>query len=87
MGAARLLQRFGNDRFCDDAHRRDSAKLGAGSGQRRFPMSERDWEEEQRSVLARLFDSIFGRREASEEEIGNYIHWLGTVNKNLDDDD
>jgi hypothetical protein len=32
-------------------------------------MSERDWEEEQRSVLGQLFDSLFGRREASEDEI------------------
>jgi len=50
-------------------------------------MSERDWEEEQRSVLSRLFNSVFGRRAASEEEIGDNIHWLGTVNKHLDDED
>jgi len=50
-------------------------------------MSESDWEEEQRSVLSRLFDSVFRRRKASEDEIGDDIHWLGTVNKHLDDSD
>jgi hypothetical protein len=33
-------------------------------------MSERDWEEEKRTVLGRLFDAAFGRREATEEEMG-----------------
>jgi hypothetical protein len=42
-------------------------------------MSERDWEEEQRSVLGRLLDSIFGRREAPEEKIDNEIRWLRTL--------
>ncbi|MGY3080333.1 hypothetical protein ACVWZZ_006741 [Bradyrhizobium sp. LM6.10] len=50
-------------------------------------MSERDWEEEKRTVLGRLFDAAFGRREASEEEMGQDIHWLGTVNRRLRDDD
>jgi hypothetical protein len=50
-------------------------------------MSERDWKEEKRTVLGRLFDAAFGRREASEEEMGRDIHWLGTVNKHLKDDD
>ncbi len=50
-------------------------------------MDEHDWKEEQQSVIGRLFDSLFGRREASEEEIGRDIHWLGTVNRHLDDDD
>jgi hypothetical protein len=50
-------------------------------------MSDRDWQEEQRIVLGRLFDSVFRRREASEEQLGDDIHWLGTVNKNLEDDD
>jgi hypothetical protein len=36
--------------------------------------------------LARLFDAAFGRREATEEEMGRDIHWLGTVNKRLEDD-
>ena len=31
-------------------------------------MSERNWKEEQRSVLTRLFDSVFERREASEDQ-------------------
>jgi hypothetical protein len=39
-------------------------------------MSERDWKEEERSVLDRLFDAIFGRRESSEEEMRRDIHWL-----------
>ena len=39
-------------------------------------MSERHWEEEQRSVLGRSFDSIFGRREATEDKIDNEIRWL-----------
>jgi hypothetical protein len=50
-------------------------------------MSERDWEEEKRAVLSRLFDAAFGRRETSDEETGKDIHWLGTVNRRLDDDD
>jgi hypothetical protein len=50
-------------------------------------MSERDWAEEKRTVLGRLFDAAFGRREATEEEMGKDIHWLGTVNKHLDKDD
>jgi hypothetical protein len=32
-------------------------------------MSEADWKEEQRKVLDRLFDSVFGCRETSEKEI------------------
>jgi hypothetical protein len=43
-------------------------------------MTDRDWEEEERTVLDRLFDSIFGRRESSHEEMGRDIHWLGTIN-------
>jgi hypothetical protein len=52
-------------------------------------MSERDWEEEKRSVLTRLFDAAFGRREATDEEMGRDIHWLGTIKKHLrgSDDD
>jgi hypothetical protein len=47
-------------------------------------MSDRDWQEEQRIALGRLLDSVFRRREASEEKLGDDIHWLGTVNKNLE---
>jgi len=47
------------------------------------PMSDRDWNEEKRSVLGRLFNSLFGRRNSSEEEIRRDIHWLGTVNRRL----
>jgi hypothetical protein len=50
-------------------------------------MSERHWGEEQRSALGRLFDSIFGRREAAEHKIDNEIRWLQTLKKQLDDDD
>jgi hypothetical protein len=48
-------------------------------------MDERNWREEQRSVLARLLDSAFKRREAPENEIEADIHRLGTLNKQLDD--
>lgn len=50
-------------------------------------MSERDWEEEQRGVLRRLFDALFGKTKVSEDDIGRDIHWLGTVNRYLKDDD
>ena len=41
-------------------------------------MSERDWKDEQRDVLRRLFEAAFERREASEDQIkslsrGGYI--------------
>jgi hypothetical protein len=42
-------------------------------------MDDPDWKEEQRSVLARLFDAAFKRREAPEHEIE-----AGTVNKHPD---
>jgi hypothetical protein len=48
-------------------------------------MDERDWREEQRNVLARLFDSAFKRYEAPEHEIEADIRRLGTVNGHLDD--
>ena len=48
---------------------------------------DRDWKDEQETVLGRRFDACFGRSKASEEEIGRDIHWLGTVNKHLEDDD
>jgi hypothetical protein len=60
--------------------------MGAGLP-KETTMSERDWEEEKRSVLGRLFDVAFGRREASDDEMGRDVHWLGTVNRYLDDDD
>jgi hypothetical protein len=78
----------GIELFCDEAVRHDSAKLTPGwLSQRRLLMSERDWKEEKRSVLGRLFDTAFGRRETSEEETRDDVHWLGTVNKHLDDED
>ncbi len=48
---------------------------------------DRDWEEERESVLKRLFNAAFGRSGASEDEIGRDIHWLGTVNRHLRDDE
>jgi hypothetical protein len=50
-------------------------------------MSERHWEEEQRSILGRLFDSFSGRRGAAEDKIDNELRWLDTLKKHLDDDD
>jgi hypothetical protein len=48
-------------------------------------MRERDWKEEQREVLARLFDAAFGRREASQEAMGRDVHGPGTADRRLDD--
>jgi hypothetical protein len=50
-------------------------------------MNERDWAEEKRSVLSKLFEAAFRRREASDDETRRDIHWLGTVNKRLEDGD
>jgi hypothetical protein len=49
---------------------------GFGASPKETSMSERHWEEEQRSVLGRLLDFIFGRLDASEEKIDNEIPWL-----------
>ncbi|MBV1696832.1 MAG: hypothetical protein KGQ47_00635 [Hyphomicrobiales bacterium] len=48
---------------------------------------DRDWKEEQETVLGRLFNALFGRSNATEEDVHRDIHWLGTVNKHLNDDD
>lgn len=48
---------------------------------------DRDWKEEQETVLGRLFDALFGRSSRSKEEVESDIHWLGTVNRHLNDDD
>jgi hypothetical protein len=58
-----------------------------GASPKEIFVSERHWEEEQRSILGRLFDSIFGRREAAEDEIDSEIRWLHTLKKHLDDED
>jgi hypothetical protein len=50
-------------------------------------MSERDWKEEQRSILTRLFDSVFERREASADQMEHDIHLMGTVSKRQENDD
>lgn len=48
---------------------------------------DRDWKEEQETVLGRLFDALFGRSTAKEDDVHRDIHWLGTVNKRLKDED
>jgi len=50
-------------------------------------MSERHWEEEQRSVLSRFLDSIFGRDDVPlpEDKIDKEMRWLRTLHKGLDD--
>jgi hypothetical protein len=64
--------------LCDEATGFESANIPPGSP-KETSVSERHWEEEQRSVLGRLLDSIFGRREASEQKIDNEIRWLRTL--------
>jgi hypothetical protein len=44
-------------------------------------MTERDWKDEQRDVLTRLFDAAFERRETPEEDTRADIHGLCTVDK------
>lgn len=78
---------FGDGAYCDDGTKIDSVNLLMGWPTKGETMSERDWEEEKRSVLSRLFDAAFGRHESSDDEMGRDIHWLGTVNRHLDDDD
>jgi hypothetical protein len=50
-------------------------------------MSERDWKEEQRDVLTRLFEAAFERRDVSEKKVKPDVHWLGIVNNRLQQDD
>jgi hypothetical protein len=50
-------------------------------------MSNGDDDDEGSSILSWLFDAVFGRREASDEEIGGAIHRLGTLNRRSRDDD
>jgi hypothetical protein len=40
-------------------------------------MSERDWKDEQRDVLTRLFEAAFERRAASEA-LGKWSYGLGS---------
>jgi hypothetical protein len=40
-------------------------------------------QEEKRSIVRWLLDVLFGRREATHEEIGGAIHRFGTVRKRL----
>ena len=76
---------LGDSPKCDERRPYDSARLTTFTDWG-LPM-ERDWKEEQRQVLARLFETAFGRREASDDEIRSDIHKLGTVNKQLEKDD
>jgi hypothetical protein len=69
-----VRRKLGDLPFCDEGTRLDSPKLPWGLSQRRPLRSERDWEDEKRTVLGRLFDAAFGRREATEEELGSDIH-------------
>jgi hypothetical protein len=50
-------------------------------------MSERHWEEGQRSVLGRFLDSILGRNDVPlpEDKIDKEMRWLRTLHKRLDD--
>jgi hypothetical protein len=48
---------------------------------------DRDWEEERESVLKRLFDGAFGRSKRTKDEMDKDIHWLGTVQRRLRDED
>lgn len=41
--------------------------------------------EGKRSILRQLFDAIFGRTEATREEVGRKIHLLGTFRRRLDE--
>ena len=50
-------------------------------------MGDRDWKDEQRSVLIRLFDSAFNRGKASDEEIEADIHRLAAASRRLEDQD
>jgi hypothetical protein len=36
-------------------------------------------EDEERGIIAWLFDAIFGRAEATEDDVGDAIHRLGDV--------
>jgi hypothetical protein len=65
----------------------DSGDTEAFSDHGDHQMSERNWKEEQRSVLTRLFDSFFERREASEDQVKHDIQPLSTMNKRLENED
>ena len=49
-------------------------------------MSERQRQEEPRSVLGRFFDLILGRNEVPGETIDKEMRWLHSLNKRLDGD-
>lgn len=49
-----------------------------GGGRLEASMSD-DLDEEERGILRRLFDAVFGRSGASEEDIGSDIHRLGDL--------
>ena len=47
---------------------------------------DRDLEEERESIVKRLLDNAFGRRESTYEEDRRDVHRIGTINKLLEDD-
>lgn len=50
-------------------------------------MADRDWKDEQRSVLIRLFNSAFNRGKASDEVIEADIHRMAAASRRLEDHD
>jgi hypothetical protein len=48
---------------------------------------DRDLEEERDSILKRLRDNAFGRRESTDQEDRRDVHRIGTINKRLRDED
>jgi hypothetical protein len=45
-----------------------------------------DLEEERQGILTWLFNVIFGRWSGTEEEVGDHISRLGTINRQLEND-
>jgi hypothetical protein len=70
--------------FCHEELRATQRSLHRAS-QRGRPMNDRDWKDEQRKVLYRMFETAFKRCEASSDEIGADIRLLGTVEKHSGD--
>ena len=58
--------------------------LGLGPSTCEVFMNDREHDdEEKRGILRWLFDALFGRRAATEEEIGEHIHRLGSIRRRL----
>jgi hypothetical protein len=45
-----------------------------------------DLEEERQGIISWLLDALFGRREASKDDIERSIHRIGTINRRLKSD-